>query len=234
MKIVTIGDIHGRKNWKEIVKKNPGSKFIFIADYLDTYRSEDIDDLEAIENFQEIIDFKISNPKNVILLIGNHDAQYIFGPKFATTRRMYQFYYEISDMFKLNKNLFQMAYQKDNYLWTHAGITNGWLEESYPQLLNYGLKNDFSNLADTLNNASKDSNGLKIFDKVSSYRGGFDRFGSSIWADIQELYLDMLDNCHQITGHNKVLNVNTVGDKNTSVTFTDCLWNKTEPFIINV
>lgn len=234
MKIVTIGDIHGRKNWKEIVKKNPDSKFIFIADYLDTYRSEDIDDLDAIENFQDIIDFKISNPKNVILLIGNHDAQYIFGPKFATTRRMYQYYYEISDIFAFHKNLFQMAYQKGNHLWTHAGVTNGWLKESYSQLVNYGLKNDFSNFADTLNSASKDSNGLKIFDKVSLYRGGFDRFGSPIWADIEELNLDMLNNCHQIVGHNKVSNIYTIGDQNTSVTFTDCLFARTEGYILNI
>lgn len=234
MRITTIGDIHGRDGWREIVKKTPSTKFIFSGDYLDPYRNEKIDPIQTIENFQEIIDFKTENPDKVILLIGNHDAQYLFPPRFATTRRMIQFFQEISDIFWFNKDKFQFAYQRGNYLWTHAGVTNGWLIEFYDKLKTFGLKDDFSNLADSLNNAGKSATGLSIYDKVSMYRGGFDKNGSPIWADTEELAYDMLDNCHQITGHNRFLDIHKIGDKNSSITFVDCLFEKNVGYTINI
>ncbi len=37
MKIVCLGDIHGRSIWKEIAKKEANfDKFIFLADYFDS------------------------------------------------------------------------------------------------------------------------------------------------------------------------------------------------------
>ena len=109
MKYVCIGDIHGRTVWKEIIDNNPNSVFIFMGDYLDPY-SEDITDLDAIENFKEIINFKINNPET-ILLIGNHDAQYLFYPKFEVNNGFSDKYMKvICKLFKENKNLFQFAY----------------------------------------------------------------------------------------------------------------------------
>ncbi len=37
MKIITIGDIHGRDFWKKILEE-PMDQLVFIGDYFDSYR----------------------------------------------------------------------------------------------------------------------------------------------------------------------------------------------------
>ena len=73
MRIVLIGDIHGRTNWKEIIfKEEKADKFIFFGDYFDPY-DKNLTVNDVINNFNEILQFKIENPNKVILLIGNHE-----------------------------------------------------------------------------------------------------------------------------------------------------------------
>lgn len=68
----------------------------------------------------------------MVLLIGNHDAGYIrtiirqnqvsgYQPKM-----MWQFH----QLFNENIDLFQMAYSFDNYLCTHAGVSQIWLKNN--------------------------------------------------------------------------------------------------------
>lgn len=224
MKIVTIGDTHGRTAWKIIVKRNPGAHFIFTGDYLDAYKAEKIEEEEAIDNFEEIIEFKKSNPDKVILLIGNHDAQYLFPPNFGCSVRSKKYFWEIADIFMANKNLFDFAFQKSNYLWTHAGVSNEWFFDVKELLNSFGLKPDLSNLGTVLNKIGKDSRARTIYTYVSHYRGGLDLNGSPIWADTTELYRDSLDGFHQIVGHNKFVDIMSVGTDDTSITFVDCLF----------
>ena len=155
MKVVAIGDTHGRNGWKEIVKDNLDSIIIFLGDYLDPYSSEGISDDDCIVNFLEIIEFKKNN-SNVILLIGNHDYQYLYYPNGATnkmTRRLK----EVISLFRDNIDLFQFAFQKGEYLFTHAGITNSWLKEYQYYLSNIGLDRELTNLGDIINKAGLDS-----------------------------------------------------------------------------
>ena len=72
MKYILIGDIHGRTSWKQIVEKEKDAdKFIFFGDYFDPYDwTLTLDDL--VNNFNDIVKFKLDNPDKVILLIGNH------------------------------------------------------------------------------------------------------------------------------------------------------------------
>ena len=73
MKYNIIGDIHGRKEWNNLV--SPEDMNIFLGDYFDPYDNIDFDDLK--NNFLDIMGFKINYPNNVILLYGNHDYHYI-------------------------------------------------------------------------------------------------------------------------------------------------------------
>lgn len=70
MKIISIGDIHGRTNWKEIVRDNEYGICVFVGDYFDT--RENISANQQKENFEQIVQFKKDNFDKVILLIGNH------------------------------------------------------------------------------------------------------------------------------------------------------------------
>ena len=75
MKIIVIGDIHGRDIWKEIVKQEY-DKVIFLGDYLDSY---DLPVDKQRQNLIDILEFKANNRDKVELLIGNHDFQYLPG-----------------------------------------------------------------------------------------------------------------------------------------------------------
>lgn len=234
MKVTVIGDIHGREIWKEIVDKNPDSNFVFTGDYVDPYRSEFIDEEDAIDNLIEIINFKNENPSTVHLLIGNHDAQYLFYPEFATSAISKKYFQEIKDLFDFNKNLFQFSIQKDSYLFIHAGISNGWFKYFRKIFDDFGLKSDLSNLAVTINKISKSKWREDCLGTISHYRRGYDPYGGPLWADKRELFNDYLTGFHQITGHNKVDGIIKIGNAKNSITFCDCLWIKDESLTLNI
>ena len=75
--ILVCGDIHGRRFWKKPCENiEDYDKVIFLGDYLDPYDFEGITVIDAIKNFEEIIEFKKNNVDKVILLLGNHDMPY--------------------------------------------------------------------------------------------------------------------------------------------------------------
>ncbi len=126
-KVNVIGDIHGRKNWKELVKEDAIN--VFLGDYFDPY--DRITEEDLIENFLDIIAYKQSHPET-ILLYGNHDMHYIV-PYYggSTTRynrwaagRFKELFDEFQDLF------YGVAYAPDSkHIITHAGITRPWLDK---------------------------------------------------------------------------------------------------------
>lgn len=118
MRIIVIGDIHGRNIWKDIVNKEKGL-FIFLGDYFDSF---DIPLEEQIGNFQDILEFSKNN--DCILLAGNHDYHYLVpGESFSG----FQFSgYATINWLLTTANLRIVARYKD-FLFSHAGITNTWL-----------------------------------------------------------------------------------------------------------
>ena len=221
-----VGDTHGRKSWKSIVDKNKENNIIFLGDYVDPYRSEKIGELAAIRNLEAIIEFKKSNDK-VTLLIGNHDAQYLFYPNFRTSALSRSKYFdEIIKLFQDNKNLFQYAVQKNKYLITHAGVSNGWFNQNLRLFKYFELNDDMSNIGEVLNKIGRDPKWRIVLGAISFYRGGDDNFGGITWADKREIEDDYLTGFHQIVGHNKIKEIIKFGDDISSITFIDCLWNK--------
>lgn len=71
MKILILGDIHGRTIWKEIIEKENPDKVIFLGDYVSTHAL--VTEEEQIENLKEILNYKEENWDKVILLRGNHE-----------------------------------------------------------------------------------------------------------------------------------------------------------------
>ena len=74
--ILIIPDIHGRIFWKEPCKEFKGKHIVFLGDYLDPYKHQNILEKTALENFKEILEFKKNNKDLVTLLLGNHDLHY--------------------------------------------------------------------------------------------------------------------------------------------------------------
>lgn len=235
MKILTFGDIHGYNTWK--IHWQPETLvdqfdfIVFIGDYVDDFV---LTDTEIYTNLLDIIEFKKSNPEKVILLWGNHDVQYLFGTKGkGCTGYRASMWLQLNELFTFNRNLFQMAFQIENYLWTHAGVHRGWYTwfiENQKYVIRDGVKCEWleidktGNIADTLNFCFE-ARHQPIFDCGLSRRG-FAKVGGPLWADKTEVYKKPLDGYHQIMGHthiDEIKHYTQYKDKNTSTTFVDCM-----------
>lgn len=120
-----IGDIHGRKCWKELIDDECIN--VFVGDYFSPYHKELTFEV-CLENLKEIIEYKKAHPET-ILLIGNHDIDHwkLLGKDARISRHDYLHQKEIYDFFEENKSYFQAAYSIENkYLVTHAGVSILW------------------------------------------------------------------------------------------------------------
>ena len=203
-RILIISDIHGRNFWKTSIDKEfENSDYVlFGGDYLDPYPWEGITRKEAIRNFQEIIDFKKENKNNVILLIGNHDEQYIDKKSFFVRSRYDSSNaYHVEGMFRENRILFQLAHEETigdkKYLFTHAGLIPQWYEKHKEEIGELTVEN--------LNKLQNSPHGIKILCEASHYRGGWDQFGSIVWCDVNEM--------SEETQHSKEVEGVSVNDK---------------------
>ena len=148
MKTIVIGDVHGRSLWKQIVNQENADRVIFIGDYFDSF---DLKGEDQISNFLDIIEYKKSSGKEVIMLVGNHDHHYF--PEIGYTGTSgYQsiFKHQIEPTIDANREYLQMAYQFDDFLFSHAGVSSkfmdsvfgidGWKIENIVDLLNEQFK----------------------------------------------------------------------------------------------
>ena len=121
MKYNIIGDIHGRSNWKRLVREDCVN--IFVGDYFSPYVPMEIED--QIANFMDIIMYKSKHPETIILL-GNHDEDH-----WHIHERYSRFdpihFAEIKAIFEENKDYVQVAYSIENKaIVTHAGVSLIW------------------------------------------------------------------------------------------------------------
>ena len=129
MKLVAIGDIHGRDIWKQIVaKEHDADGFVFVGDYFDSFTVKGPD---QINNFLDIIEFKKQSKVPVTLLIGNHDYHYYPGIE-ETGTSGYQTLLapSIKHVVDDNKQYLQAAYQVGKFVFSHAGFSSDWLDDS--------------------------------------------------------------------------------------------------------
>jgi len=226
MKVLICGDIHGRTNWQEWIKESY-DKIIFLGDYVDHWTYTNV---EILDNLKNIIQFKKDNLDKVILLLGNHDLQYLYRyDSHGCSGFRVKAYFDLHDIFNQNKELFQAAYQIDNYLFTHAGLSNLWFTNEYP------FSPSLDQIAESLNDSFK-HNVKSLFD-VGWYRGGTpNEVGGIFWADRRETQSDMIKDLHQVVGHTRINDITTYylnndKDSNTSITYCDC---EIKPYILEI
>lgn len=134
--IAIIPDIHGRTFWKEITEKiDSFDKIVFLGDYSDAFNDifsdEYISRENELKNYLEILEFKKSFSDKITLLLGNHDIGYLLnlrcsrqdhGSLFNTYRKSLV---ENINLFKLTDCV---SLNDKTYFFSHAGITEKWLE----------------------------------------------------------------------------------------------------------
>lgn len=208
MRIIALGDIHGKEDWKKVVDKNPfADLFVFLGDYVSTH--DNISSEDQINNLDQILKFKEENPDKVILLRGNHDIQHLgyywaqcsgYFPKVA------KWMIENKDRFL---KLTQWVYINDDIktIFSHAGISNTWLNNN--------------NLELSKINELEPS---ELFGFTPEHYG--DIYGDSVtqpltWIRPFTLLEDMLESWNQIVGHTTQIAPTVIENNNVSLTLCD-------------
>ena len=225
MKLLTISDLHGRTAWKE-ADFSAFDRVIFLGDYTDSYV---VDDVTIFNNLSEIIQLKRRKPTKFILLIGNHDAQYLHFPHYRCSGFRAWAQPALSALLSRHEALFQIAHQEGPYLFTHAGVSNKWfarlLTKTQPNV--DPITPDFD-VATLLNGVHRQPLQIRnLLFEVGPKRGGMDSFSGPLWADRDETRTDFLAGFHQVVGHTPIHDITTYGDDAGSITYTDVLETRT-------
>lgn len=213
MRIVALGDTHGRDHWKQIVKDNPDAdKFVFIGDYFDSWG---LTFETQMQNFKDIIDFKKANLDRVVLLIGNHDFHYMPVAQESYSGYQVEHALEIGAILEwaMYYGLMQMAFESDDFLYTHAGVTKTWVSK--------WVNGDWPTISDFINN-------LWLVSPEAFRFCGFDNTGdnvtqSPIWVRPKSLLVDHIDGYDQVVGHTTFHSINPLGDGGVAIYPIDCL-----------
>lgn len=244
---MSIGDIHGRNQWKNAIFgsimdyehwRNEADnnihqfmedqyptlhsidKIVFIGDYVDSF---DVKNLEMKQNLEEIIHFKKKLPNKVVLLLGNHDIQYIVPDQICSGYRP-EMEYDFYQLFNDNIDCFQMAYyyeSEDPYknikrtLWTHAGVSQEWLRSAKRVLESdkFRFKKEFEGAdrmrVDELLNKMWDYRVDKLYD-VDGDSGGWAPIGGPLWIRPRRLVREALEGFDQVIGHTPQRTIKTM------------------------
>ncbi|HZG01665.1 MAG TPA: metallophosphoesterase, partial [Chitinophagales bacterium] len=124
MRIIAVGDTHGRDTWERIAAANLWDKFVFIGDYFDS--REGISAAVQLENFKNIVAFKKRAPGSVVLLVGNHDFHYLGGISARYSGHQELYASEIREALEAARDSLQICFAADGHLFTHAGVTKTW------------------------------------------------------------------------------------------------------------
>jgi hypothetical protein len=202
MTTLVLGDTHGRSFWKLLANIEQFDRMIFIGDYFDSF---DIPGKDQLNNFLDICKFKEDNPDKVVLLVGNHDFHYM--PVAVMVGEYYSgkqdsFGPTITHALELNKNLLQMCYMMDDIIFTHAGVTNTWMERC-----------DYEG-----ENVAQFINDQLTYKPSRFFFTGPDRYGdnvtqSPIWVRPGSLLKDHFGEYKQVVGHTGHRNIRIERDQ---------------------
>lgn len=250
MKTISLGDIHGRDVWKFILfgscyeytmwrtAVEEGApvdwddnmpflghdKIVFVGDYVDSF---DVPSSVILYNLKEIIDLKQKLGDRVVLLLGNHDIQYFVKGKRCSGHRI-ELQHDLEQLFNEHLDLFQMAYQHKDHLWTHAGVSQSWLNELReelhdPEMRFAALVRDESTetVADELNLAWQFR--LSSLFNCDRDSGGYSTNGGPMWIRPRRLDLDPLHGINQVVGHTTRRSIVESNVEGATHWYIDCL-----------
>lgn len=140
-KVLVLGDIHGRTIWKDIIEEEHPDFIIFLGDYVSTH--DNISSEQQISNLEDIISYKEDHLDSVILLRGNHDCQFLgyYWAECSGLDRTVLRYMSQPEFREKFLSLTQWIYVDNKTIFSHAGVSQVWMDNS-------GIKdvNDINNL----------------------------------------------------------------------------------------
>jgi UDP-2,3-diacylglucosamine pyrophosphatase LpxH len=265
-RILSIGDIHGDDLWMDFThgstydykiwrnsvdegedpmcnlwKDQPHyklDKIIFIGDYVDSFT---LSNEKIKQNLLDIIHLKNMMPDKVVLILGNHDVQYIVPNQICSGFRS-EMAIDLEEIFRNNRKLFKLAHREKNYLWTHGGVTKMWLEkEAIPCLMwpdrFHSLNRQYvEKPIDEMLNFMWEANKDAIF-KNNIESGGFSMWSGPLWTR-KQLNQYPLKDFNQIVGHTPTQEIKKYSWEHEDKTYTnyhiDCMGFIEEPLILEI
>lgn len=222
MKLIVIGDIHGRESWKNLIDHSALN--VFVGDYFDPY--DDIPFEKMRDNFFDIMKFKMQYPDNVVLLYGNHDMHYFYEGD-RSTRYDYNHAADIQHLFAQYKHLFYgVAYSpNEKFLISHAGLTKPWAEK---YLLNITPESSVKSIEKEINSIWERDKYPFCFE-ANCWPG--DYYGTSpqhspVWVRSETLYKYAFNKelpWKQVVGHTQFIKIVEEGKVTKNLVFVDCL-----------
>lgn len=193
MKITVVADSHGSAVPLGIARMNleKSDKIIFLGDFFD---HEEKEYNEQKQNFLNVIEFKKQNIEKVVVLIGNHDANYILPDLLKWQPEHGK---EIENLILQNLELIDFAYLENNWLFSHAGFSEVWMQN---QLVCNEISED---LIKFLNNQFHNGVFTNLrFTGLSGY--GDEITQNPLWIRPCSLMKSAVCGVNQIVGHTEV------------------------------
>lgn len=219
MKLIAIGDIHGRRQWREVVEKSlEADKIIFVGDYFDTHES--ISPGTQLRNFYEILKFKRENKEKLVMLTGNHDFHYLtVDQRYSGYQDKYE--HDIRKALEdgLSDGSLQMAFGVKDWLFTHAGVTKSWADAN-------GIlgKEDVAGAINGL--FVRHPRAFNFTPGVTGDPYGEDITQTPIWVRPNSLIDDRLPGYKQVVGHTRQSVITEID----GLWFIDCFGNGSDYF----
>ena len=171
MKRLIVGDIHGHwDGFKEIYDYENPDAVIMLGDYFDNFHGSDDSIYDCYTNILKLRENHLKTKGgDFVMLYGNHDFHYNhWFEKCSGFRRSMH----VRNALILNDHskhlLFSYLDEKNNTIYSHAGVTNAWLKENFGK--NYD-KDSYKFINDINHEAFK-----------FTYKGGGDAYGNTIYA----------------------------------------------------
>ena len=213
-KVAAIGDIHGTTKFLECYKNIQENdvdvdKIIVLGDWFDPYCDIDLDVM--IDRYNEFVKIWKSDNR-IISILGNHDISGYITTNDSTNRTLRSpiFRQKITDVIEPNLSESYLTYKIGNYMFSHAGVSQEWLNDiQYP----------YHNYADDIMNCKKGWTEDELSDICMFYPydwsgNGTDKHQSCVWIRPQALYGCAIEGYHQVVGHTRLEEIIKVSLKN--------------------
>jgi len=205
MRIISIGDLHGKNHWEKVINKYDFDLLIFVGDYFDNLSG--ISNKEEILNFKNLLKYKEKYPDKVIILIGNHELHYLKGinEKYSGFQTIHK--YDIQDVLEeaLSKNYLKACHLEDNFLFSHAGVTKTWLNN-----VGYDYEEKIDIFINDLFKYKPQNFKFTIGNNLSGY--GDDICQSPLWVRPNSLIKDCVDGYNQVVGHTEDYQITSINN----------------------
>lgn len=213
-KLLCVGDLHTKQHILDAIQPRFAEyeRVVFLGDYCDDWVAMPEDSYYLLKS---LVELKQQQPERIILLLGNHDLSEWLGSRFSCSGFNYNTHALVKPFFDEHQDLFQLAFCWHKIVFTHAGITTGWLR-SLPHIklkeIRQTLKDNPAWLTELFNESLTKTDDpvaqtiFNAFAQAGPARGGSGA-PSPIWADKKELLADPAPFLAQIVGHTPVPNI---------------------------